>query len=335
MVKYRVAIAFLSMILMLFVLGCPVEQSDESIALPDEKLLPPQIETEAEIPVPEVYAAPTPLEKEEPNAPAVVQKNLIDLLHEKYAAILDSFVNENCGVDYAALRRKRFLLKGLLDEYKLLDPKEYENLSNQGKIAFWINVYNMQLINIIVDNYPIESPRWKRLWFAPDSIRHIEGDIEGIWSKRKFLVMDEEFTLKVLEDRFFRDKFNEPRVYFALSRASLSGPCLRNEPYAAGKLSEQLDDQVRKFLSNKLSFDIDRDEKQVRFSAILQSAWFGRQFVERYGIDKKFKEYSQAERAILNLLTNYLSEQDVRYLEVGDFSIKYIKYNWSLNDWSK
>ena len=63
MVKYRVAIAFLSMVLMFFVLGCPVEQSDESIALPDEKLLPPQIETEAEIPVPEVYAAPRPSER--------------------------------------------------------------------------------------------------------------------------------------------------------------------------------------------------------------------------------------------------------------------------------
>jgi len=146
--------------------------------------------------------------------------------------------------------------------------------------------------------------------------------------------MDEEFTLSEVERRFFRQKFDEPRVFFAISHASLSSPPLRNEPYYGHKLYEQLDDQAKRFLSNLGGFRIGRNEQTVYLSAILQSTWYGKDFISKYGTDKKFKDQQPPTRAVLNLAINYISQQDVSFLEVENYSVKYITYDWRLNDGS-
>jgi len=247
---------------------------------------------------------------------------------DKCADILKEFVNDKGMVDYNRLKRKRQELKALLNELKGLDPNEYNSWSREDKIAFWINAYNMQMLKIIVDNYPIQSDRIHRVFWPPDSIQHIKG----IWDTYKLVVMEEEFTLAEIDRRLFRSQFSEPRVFLAISRASLSGPPLRNEPYYGGKLYEQLDDQVKRFLSGPLAFKIDRAEKIVYLSPILEPDMYGKEFINTYGTDKKFKDQEPAIRAVLNFLTNYLSREDIYFLEVENYSVKYISYDWRLDE---
>ncbi|MHC4330860.1 MAG: hypothetical protein ACYSWW_22370, partial [Planctomycetota bacterium] len=47
--------------------------------------------------------------------------------HDKCADILKNFVNDKGMVDYKGLRRKRYELRVLLDEFAKLDPAEYES----------------------------------------------------------------------------------------------------------------------------------------------------------------------------------------------------------------
>ncbi len=252
--------------------------------------------------------------------------------HDKCAGVLKEFVNAQGMVDYKTLRRKRLDLKDLLDEFDNLDPNEYSSWPKADKIAFWINAYNIQMLRIITDNYPIKSSRFLRILpgWGPKSILHIKG----IWTDYKFLVMDEEFTLAEVEKRFFRKEFADPRIFFALSRASLSGPPLRREPYYGKKLSKQLDDQVKRFLSGPHAFRIDKAKQKVYLSALFQKTEYGREFIEKYGIDRKFKDQQPATRAVLNFITNYVSERDVSFLEVGNYSVQYIRYDWTINDGS-
>ena len=254
--------------------------------------------------------------------------------HDKCAPILKAFVNDKGMVDYKTLKRKRPELKQLLDEFAKLDPNEYNSWPKEDKIAFWINAYNIKLLKIIVDNYPIQSSRILRLFWPPDSIRHIDKRIGGI-NKQKFIVMDEEFTLLEVEQWFFRKQSDEPRVFFAISGACLSSPPLRNEPYYGHKLYKQLDDQAKKFLARPRTFKIDRGRKTVYLSAILQPTWYGKEFISKYGTDKKFKDQQPATRAVLNFLTNYISRQNVSFLEIENYSVKPIKYDWRLNDSSR
>ncbi len=303
-----------SLTILIFIAGCP-QVTPEPIEPP--KVQPPKVEP------PKVEPATV-----EPNKPKPLP---IVSFHDKCADILENYVDERGMVNYRKLRRKKPQLSKLLDEFAKFDPNEYSSWPKEDKIAFWINAYNIKMLKIIVDNYPIESSRILRIFWHPNSIRHIDRNIGGI-SRQKFIAMDEEFTLAEIERRFFRQQFDEPRVFFAISHASLSSPPLRNEPYYGHKLYKQLDDQAKRFLSSPQGLRIDRQKQTVYLSAIFQSTWYGKEFISKYHTDKKFKDQQPAGRAILNFLTNYISEQDVSFLELKNYSVEYIKYDWRLNE---
>ena len=252
--------------------------------------------------------------------------------HDKCAEVLKNFVDDKGMVDYTTLRRQRLKLKALLREFENLEPNEYRTWTKENKIAFWLNAYNIQMLKIITDNYPIQSSRILRLYpgWGPNSILHIKG----IWTDYKFLVMDEEFTLSEIDKRFFRKECDDPRIFFAVSKDSLSSPPLRNEPYYGHRLNKQLDDQVKRFLSSPLALKIDTEKQRVYLSSLFQSSSYGKEFMSKFAIDKKFKDHEPTTRAVLNFITNYVSRDKVSFLEVGNYSVKYMKYDWTINDGS-
>jgi hypothetical protein len=252
--------------------------------------------------------------------------------HDKCAGIFKEFVSYTGMVDYKELRRKRLELRALLRQFDKLDSNEYESWSREDKIAFWINVYNLQKLSVVTDNYPIQpSSRILTIFYrGADNIRHIEGKI----ASHKFLVMDEEFTFAAIEKRFFRGEFDNPRIFFALSYACLSSPPLRNEPYYGDSLDEQLDEQAKRFLSSPLAFSIDREGQKVYLSALFQPSWYGKEFLGKFAIDRKFKDQPAETRAVLNFITRYISKEDVNFLETGNYTIKYMTFDWTINDGS-
>lgn len=275
-----------------------------------------------------IDANDTHILKTEPNDP---NTDSATSFHDKCAHILQTYVRPDGKVNYNKLKRKKPNIYALLYDFNKLDPKIYESWSKQDKIAFWINAYNIKMLHIIVNNYPIEPiSRFHSAIWGAKSIRHIEGK----WTKHKFLVMDEVFTLLEIDERFFRKQFDEPRVVFALTRASLSSPPLRNEPYYGSKLDKQLDDQTKKFISSPLAFKIDRKKGKVYLSALFQKPAYGKMFVGKYGIDRKFKGKEPETRAVLNFITNFVSEDTKEYLELGNYTVQFMGYNWTINDGS-
>ncbi len=270
-----------------------------------------------------VEPAPAQVEPEGPNPLA--------LFYDEYAEILKEFVRPNGLVNYTPLRRKRLRLKYLLAIPDELDPNTYEAWSQDEKLAFWINTYNIKMLDVIARNYPIESSMWLRLTWPPDDTRHIKG----IWSDYRFIVMDEEFTLGEVERRIFRQTFKDPRVYLALTYATRSSPPLRLKPYRGKNLDHQLDEQIKAFLANEQTFKIDALEGVVYLSALFKPSWRGKEFVARYGTDKKFKSYNPETRAVLNFLTQYLTPEQVHFLEVENYTLKYMNYDWRINDTSR
>ena len=277
----------------------------------------PETPPTAEWPAPQERAEET---EEEPETLAS--------FHQEYGELLAEHILEDGRVDYQALRRKRLRLKHLLGEPDELDPNLYQQWSEDDQLAFWINTYNLKMLEIIARNYPIESSWWLRLTWPPSDIRHIGA----IWSDYRFIVMDEEFTLGEVERRFFRKTFGDPRAYVAITYATRSGPTLRRTPYRGKDLDQQLEDQVRTFLASDKGFHIDREKAVVYLSALFEPSWRGKDFVGRYATDKKFKNHSPETRAVLNFLTRYLPREDVYYLEVENYTLAYMNFDWRLND---
>jgi hypothetical protein len=269
----------------------------------------------------------------EPNEPEIDEgrATVLPTFVERYAEMVQDYVREDGRVDYSSLRRRRLRLKRLLMTLDETDPNAYEARMPHAKLAFWINAYNLKVLEIITRNYPIESSWWLRLTWPPSDIRHIGG----IWTDYKFIVMDEEFTLAEVERRWFRKTFGDPRVYLAITYASRSGPPLRRKPYRGDDLDHQLDEQVKRFLSDPKGFKIDRQRMIVSLSALFKPSWRGKEFVGRYGTDKKFKARAPETRAVLNFITQHLSREDTYFLEVENYTIEYMNFDWRLNDTSR
>ncbi len=226
---------------------------------------------------------------------------------------------------YSALQANRAQLDAFAASVGRLDPKVYEGWGEPGKIAFLINAYNALTLEAILANYPIKPSVTGAMLYPKNSIRQIPG----VWDRLEFQLLGKAATLDDIEHQMLRKQFNEPRIHMALVCASIGCPTLRNEPYVAERLSEQLDDQTRKFVSNPLKFRIDRQARVVHLSLIFK--WYGGDFVRSFSTDK-FAGHSDAERASLNHLSALLEPADREFLEKAKFKIEYLDYDWSLNE---
>jgi hypothetical protein len=243
-----------------------------------------------------------------------------------YAAVLSTYVNDLGMVDYKGLKANSARLRTFVRALGMQSRAEYNQWTDQEKIAFWINAYNGLTLKAIIDNYPIKPTFPARLRYPNNSIRQIKG----IWDGFEFRVMGRAMTLEDIEHGTLRKDFEEPMIHMALVCAAMGCPPLRNEPYEGSKLTDQLADQVRKFMGNSRKFRVDRGGGDVYLSPIFK--WFGEDFVAKYGTSTKFSGPDEEERAVLNFVSRYLAPGDRAYLETGSYDIEYLDYDWTLNE---
>jgi hypothetical protein len=234
--------------------------------------------------------------------------------YDDYSNVLKTYVNESGLVNYQQLQANRQSLDRFVAAIATVPPATYQGWDKNTKLAFLINAYNALTLQSIIDRDPL-----------PDSIK----DIPGVWNRREFNVAGEAKTLDNIEHDTIRKDFNEPRIHVALVCAAISCPPLLNEPYLPEKLNEQLNDRVQKFISSPHGFKLDRTQNRVELSSIYK--WYGEDWIASYGVDDRFTGRDK-ERAVLNFLSQYLSTEDRKYLEAGNYKIDYLDYDWSLNN---
>jgi hypothetical protein len=247
-------------------------------------------------------------------------------VHALCADLLNTYVDKNGLVDYKTLRRKRLALISVLSEYANFDPNSYAAWPNADKLAFWINAHNMCIIKAVIDNYPIQPSRFKVIFYPPNSVMQISD----FWEKVDYTIMGEKYSIEEIENKILRTQFVEPRLCFALSYASLGCAPLRREPYYGRNLSEQLDDQAKTFLASENGMKIDREERVVYLATVMQ--WYENEFLLNYPSANTFKDKKPAEAAILTYISRQIPQKDADWLLRKMFTLKYIRYNWTLNE---
>jgi hypothetical protein len=247
--------------------------------------------------------------------------------YEGYATLLKEYVSDQGLVKYAELKANRAGLDAFVSSLSDLDTTVYDAWDDKAKIAFWCNAYNAITLKYILDNYPITKGSWANsLRFPANSIRQISG----VWDTLVTPVLGKDMTLEGIENDILRGQFKEMRIHMAIVCASIGCPYLRNEPYMGDRLEQQLDDQARRFMSNPDKFRIDREKGAVYLSPIFD--WFGKDFVDTYTPVSGFADFSAVERAVLSFVSRYVSAMDSEYLSTGQYSVRYLDYDWSLNE---
>lgn len=155
--------------------------------------------------------------------------------------------------------------------------------------------------------------------------------ITGAWKNVYFEIQELEYNLTEIEQDFLLKRYKDPRICFALSNASMGGAILRNELYQADKIEEQLNDQVKRYLSTDKGMRLDKEENVLYLSSLFQmnEDTF---MASDYATIKKFRDRKDNERTWLNFILPHLSIEDILYLEQNTPSIKLIKFDWRLNE---
>lgn len=248
-------------------------------------------------------------------------------LYELFARIFnDQLVSENGYVDYATLRRKRSDLIEIARVLDNLHPLVLMSLSPEERIAFWINTYNACSLRLIIDNYPIQ-PKWYLILYPNNSIMQIPG----AWDKIFFGIQRLEYNLREIRNKMLLERYKDPRICFALTDVSRGGAILRNEPILPDRLDKQLDEQVRRFLASPHGFRMDTQNKVIYLSNVFvmnKSVFLASEYAEIL----KFRTRRPDERAWLNFLFKYLPEPDALWLESNDAAIRFIDFDWTLNE---
>jgi hypothetical protein len=246
--------------------------------------------------------------------------------YDDYADALRTYVTDQGMVNYAQLKAHREKLDSFVNSLSGLSRATYDGWTEPAKIAFWINAYDACTLKAIIDHYPIQSSFFASLRYPKNSIRQISG----VWDELTFPVLGRPRTLDGIEHDVLRKDFHEPRIHMALVCAAMGCPPLRNEPYAGDRLSDQFDDQAKRFLSNPVKFRIDAQADTVYLSPIFK--WFGEDFVARYGVRSGYGGHSAVQRAVLHFISGYLDKESAEFLSSADYSISWLNYDWSLNE---
>jgi Protein of unknown function, DUF547 len=244
------------------------------------------------------------------------EKKSYDHNHTLYNKVLQQFV-KNGQVDYAELKKNPQPLERYLFKINRVDKQQFNKWQKNQQLALLINLYNAATLKLIIDNYPVTS------------IKKIGTVFKGPWDQPVVKLFDTTITLNHLEHQIIRKRYNEPRIHLALVCAAKGCPPLRNEAYIAEKLDEQLNDQTKQFLSNRLNFKINRQAKVVYLSPIFK--WYGNDFRLSHTPEKGYNGLNKTDQAVVNFCSLYLSASEQKFLSAGDYSIKFLNYDWSLN----
>ena len=236
-----------------------------------------------------------------------------DHSYQSYAGLLASIVR-GARVDYPALAARKKELDLVARELGSPSQEAERRWTRQERMAFWINAYNVFTLEAVAGRYPISGIR----------------RIRGVWTDLRFRAASRELTLDDIEHRILRPEFKDARVHFAINCASVSCPPLREEPYVASRLDAQLDDAARRYLASPLGVLV--DDRTLRVSSLFD--WYGDDFVDAFAVGIA-EDRPKKERAILGVIAAYGTPEAQRLARAPDARVRFLRYDWSLNDTSR
>ena len=224
--------------------------------------------------------------------------------HDLFDQVLQEHVDEAGQVNYTKLKANPEKLEAYLDLLAFADPEE---LPYNERLTFWVNAYNALVIKGVVNHYPITSVKKVKLF-------------NGFFSRLKFQVAGKMYTLDGIEHGTIREEFVDPRVHFVLVCASSSCPPLANRAYTADTIEEGLETATFNFVRNPEQVRIDRAKRHLYLSKIFK--WYEDDFKEGYD-------------GAVDFLADYLPPEDTEFLESTEVKLRYLDYDWTLNDQKK
>ena len=225
--------------------------------------------------------------------------------HAAFDDFLASYVVERDGmtlVRYGAVTEEDAgVLEAYIDALEAMTPSQ---MPRDAQLAYWFNLYNAAIIDVVLDNYPI------------DSIKEVGGGVfnRGPWKDEVVTVEGRAMSFDDIEHGTVRATFEEPRVHYAFNCASIGCPDIRASAWRAKTLDADLDAAARAYVGSDRGVRVD-----------------GRGRVTASSIYKWFQEdFGGSAEGVLEHVSAYAVGDKQEALDAAD-GIRRYDYDWSLN----
>ncbi|MEE9439155.1 MAG: DUF547 domain-containing protein [Saprospiraceae bacterium] len=221
------------------------------------------------------------------------QESDIELFFSSADVFFQRYVYDG-AVNYKRLKSNTAELDKLT---KQISNVRFDEDNSKYKKAFYINAYNILVINKIIEYYPIKTVE----------------EIDKFFKKYRFNIAGDDLNLVQIENEKLLDAFNhDPRLHFALVCGAIDCPKIADYSYTWDMLDIQLEDQTYLALN---------DDEFIKNSK------------GKYLLSQIFKWYSSDFGSNTEELVTFINryrEDKIDYKDIG-----YYKYNWALNEYLK
>jgi len=256
--------------------------------------------------------------------------NEFDHKYRAFDSVLSSYVIKQDGmfrVNYKKLKQDHYSgdtrFRNVLISFESVSEKQFESFGKDQKLAFLINAYNAFVLRLIVDNYPTES------------IRKILKPGLGPFDIEFFNLLGAPHHLDWIENEMIRAQYKDPRINFALTRASIGSPDLLPFAYKPELLPIQLNEGMKSFLVSPRHVHFDAKFRRLYVSKVFE--WFQADFIG-WKIPKKhlgdIPESDLVVREIRDFIAQIAFKKGLEREQIlsRDTDLRYFDFNWQLNE---
>lgn len=224
------------------------------------------------------------------------------------ANVKRSTINEGNRVYYELFRDDENAAQVMLEIQKILEnlPSEapLAYFSRQEQLAYWLNLYNVTVINEIVKIYPQRKLK-----------KYLSGK-KSILSPKILEVAGVPLSLDDIQHTILKQNYdNDPLVMYGLYQGNIGGPNIRKSSYTGTNVYRYLKDNAAEFVnSNRGTYA--KDEKIFRASSLYDR---NRDYFQDFQADLK------------KHLLGYLQGRERKELEVSS-TIKPDISDWTITD---
>jgi len=237
--------------------------------------------------------------------------------HSTWDDFLKQFVNQEGQVDFQGIHSDPTLLNQYNQQLKELDFVDFDrNWPREEKLALWLNAYHAGILKIINQHYPIRSIH----------------DIPGVWNLPIVEIGNGSFSLNQIRNNKLIQVYRDEKIHLALACGAKSCPRFPRESFVGLRVEGQLFIATRELVNDPVYSKIIPGEKKVWLSRIFK--WYAADFKLDFGYSDDILHFTEEEAAVLSFMVHYLESLDkIEYLEEGKYKVKYLPFDWSLNEW--
>jgi Protein of unknown function, DUF547 len=244
-----------------------------------------------------------------------------DHQHKVWTALLARHVvlidgGKASQVRYAGMAKDRVAIKSYLEALAQVSEQEFRAWPKPQQLAFLINAYNAGMVELVLTRYP----NLKSVWDF--------GKIFNNPFKQRFVkLFGRDYSLDMIEHETIRapGAYDEPRIHFAVNCASIGCPMLREEAFVGERLDAQLENQTRRFLSDRSRNRYNASSNSLEVSEIFK--WYRQDFESGY---RGIRSREQFIARYAEQLADTAEHQ--KQLREQKAEIRHLDYDWRLND---